>query len=959
MGADRRNCGQVLVAGGRAIVKALRAFLARFAGLFDEDERDRELAAEMDSHLEMHIEDNVQRGMTPAEARRQALIKLGGVEQTKENYRERRGLPMLETLVQDIRYALRMLRKSPAFTAVAILTLALGIGANTAIFSLIDGVMLRTMPVKDPSQIVMLRWQAHNFSVNGEYSGFGDCFNGDSNGDRVGCSFAIPLFEQFRSQVNAFSDVTAFAGPADLKLNGKGLVGNVGGEIVAGNYFSTLGVNTILGRTIVPSDDSLNASPVAVLSYAFWQSAFGGSRDVLGRTIELNDVPFTIVGVAEPSFTNLTPGKTQDLWFPIHILPRLNVSWGKNIDTLGNWWLVVLGRMKPAFSVGQAQAAATVIFRNVVLHAEGPRAKASDNPQIVLLRAQDGLTGSRGSYSQQLYVLMIAVGLVLLIACANVAGLLLARGAARQREMAVRLALGAGRARIWRQLLTESVLLSVAGGALGILFAYWCVRVIISLLSSTSSRGFPFTITPDWRVLLFVLGASVLTGIFFGLAPAFRSTRIDLTPVLKDAMGSASGRTRRLNVGGLLVVAQVALSVIVVIGAGLLVRTLENLRNANTGFDTRNLLLFTLDPTPLGYKQAQIQSLYGDLASRLAGMPGVVSVSYSSEPLASGNLWNSDVTIIGQPDSVNSDMLAVGPNFLQTMKIPLLQGRSFTAADFAQTEEANETGTRVAASNQPATNVPPAPVLVNREFVHAYLADRNPIGVLINPRGRDFTMGGGTGGTEAADFQIVGVIGDTKYSDLRRTIHPEICVPVVTGKGSFEVRTAANPTALLSLARETVKKVNADLEVFSFRTQTEQIDELLWQERLVARMSSIFGVLALGLACMGLYGLLSYEVARRTREIGIRIALGAQDASVLRLIVGRGIVLALAGAAVGIAAAVGVTQFMASLLYGIRPTDPVTMIGAAVLLVIVALAACYIPARRAMEVDPMVALRYE
>jgi predicted permease len=695
-----------------------------------------------------------------------------------------------------------------------------------------------------------------------------------------------------------------------------------------------------------------------MLSYAFWQSTFGGSRDVLGRTIELNDVPFAIVGVAEPSFTNLTPGKTQDLWFPIHILPRLRVDWGQGIDTLNNWWLVVLGRMKPGFSVEQAQAAATVIFRNVALHAEQPTAKEADDPRIVLLRAQDGLTGRRGSYSQQLYVLMVAVGLILLIACAIVAGLLLARGAARQREIAVRLALGAGRARIWRQLLTESVLLSVASGATGILFAYWCVHAIVLFLSRNSGRAFPFASTPDWRVLLFALGASALTGIFFGLAPAFRSTRLDLTPALKDSAGSVD-RMRRLNVGTLLVVAQVALSVVVVVGASLLVRTLGNLRNGNTGFDTRNLLLFSVDPTLLGYKQAQIQSLYRDLADRLAAMPGVVSVSYSSEALLSNSLWGSNVTIIGQPDSVYTDMLAAGPNFLQTMKIPLFEGRSFTPADFAQTELANTTGKRVPPSNQPATNVAPAPVLVKREFVHEYLADRNPIGVLINPRGRDFAAGGGTGGTEAADFQIVGVIGDTKYSDLRRTIHPEICVPLVTGRGSFEVRTAANPAALLSLVRGAVKAVNADLDVSDFRTQSQQIDLLLWQERLVAGMSSFFGLLALTLACIGLYGLLSYEVARHTREIGIPMALGAQPANLLSLIVRQGILLAFVGALVGIAVELGVTRYLGSLLYDVHADDPVTMIGVAAPLILVALAASYMPARRAMKIDPFVALRYE
>lgn len=918
-----------------------------------------DMDTELRSHIETYADDLMRTGIPREEALRRARLEFGGLERVKEECRESRGISFIESALQDLRFAFRMLRKSPGFTAIAVLTLAFGIGANTAIFSLIDGVMLRTMPVKDPSQIVMLRWQAHHFSLNGEYSAFGDCLNGDSNGDRVGCSFPIPLFEQFRAQVNAFSDVTAFAGPAGLKLSGNGVEGNVAGEIVAGNYFSALGVNAIIGRTIAPGDDSLNASPVAVLSYAFWQSTFGGSPSVLGRTIELNDVPFTIVGVAEPSFTNLTPGKTQDLWMPLHIFPRLQVSWGQNIDGLGNWWLVVLGRMKRGFSVEQAQAATTVVFRNVALHGGQPMAKEADNPRIVLLRAQDGLTGKRGSYSQQLYFLMIAVGLVLLIACANVAGLLLARGASRQREMAVRLALGARRARIWRQLLTESVLLSLTGGALGILFAYWCVRIVIAFLAAGSSRGFPFTITPDWRVLLFVLAASVLTGIFFGLAPAFRSTRLDLTPALKDTMSSGLHRTRKLNLGSLLVVAQVGLSVVVVIGAGLLVRTLENLRNMNTGFDTRNLLLFTIDPTPFGYNQSQVQNLYRDLSRRLAAVPGVVSVSYSSEALLSESSWVSNVTIIGQPATVNTDMLAVGPNFLPTMKIPLLQGRSFTPADFAQTEQASVTGTKVSANNQRTAGVAPAPVLVNREFVHEYLSDRNPIGVLIS-RGEDSqTRDGGTGGTEAADWQIVGVIGDTKYSDLRRTIRPEICVPVVTGRGSFEVRTAANPTALLSVVRDTVNKVNSDLEVFGFRTQTEQIDLLLSQEHLVAQMSSVFGLLALCLACMGLYGLLSYEVARGTREIGIRIALGAQTTGVLRLIVCRGIVLALVGAAAGIAAAVAVTRFMASMLYGIRPSDPLTILGAAVLLVLVALLACYIPARRAMRVDPMVALRYE
>jgi predicted permease len=944
--------------------------LRRLAPLKLTATREAEIAEEIEQHIADRFEELLTAGKSEEEAQRLAMqeINEGGLLARNlkplEKPAARSTVPLgggrrefWGGLGQDIRYGLRMLAKSPGFAAVAILTLALGIGANTAIFSLIDGVMLRPIPVKDASDLVIFQWRAHKGFIDGEYSSFDDC--GETGIGTTGCSFPLPIISKMHALTNVFSSLIACAGPAELALSGNGPASIVNGEIVSADYFSTLGVKATIGRTLGAGDESFSAAPAVVLSYAYWQSAFGGSGSVLGRTISLNGVPFTIVGVAEPSFTNLSPGKRQDLWLTIAMVPRLQISWGQNIDSFRNWWLVLLGRMKPGYSVGQAQAAATVIFRNIALHGQRPMAREADNPQIVLLCAQDGLTGRRGSYSQQLYFLMIAVGLVLLIACANVAGLLLARGSARQREMAVRLALGAGRARIWRQLLTESVMLSVAGGALGILFAHWCIRVIVSFLSSTSNRGFPFTITPDWRVLLFVLGASVLTGVFFGLAPAFRSTRIDLTPALKDSLGGAAGRTRRVNLGGLLVVAQVGLSVVVVIGAGLLVRTLENLRNMNTGFDTRNLLLFSVDPTLLGYEQAQIQSLYRDLSDRLAAMPGVVSVSYSSEALLSEGSWIGNVTIIGQPDSVLTDMLAAGPNFLQTMKIPLLEGRSFTPADFAETEQANAIQEEVSAGDQPATNLAATPVLVNREFVHEYLAGRNPIGVLINPTGDSGTKSAGTGGTEAADWQIVGVIGDTKYSDLRRTIHPEICVPVVTGRGSFEVRTAANPTALISIARSTVKKVNADLDAGGFRTQTEQIDELLWQERLVARMSSIFGVLALGLACMGLYGLLAYEVARRTREIGIRMALGAQRQNVLRLVVGQGIALAVVGAAAGIGVALGVTRYLGSLLYGVHANDPVTMIGAAILLVLVALAACYIPARRATRVDPMVALRYE
>ncbi len=880
---------------------------------------------------------------------------------------------------QDVKYGLRMLAKAPGFTAVAVLTLALGIGANTAIFSLVDAVMLRSMPVRHPEQLVMLQWQAHGSFIDGEYSSFSDCANGGGT-NSFGCSFPLPVAEQIRSQVHAFSGVTAFAGAAGVELRGNGPVSHASAELVSGDYFSVLGVNAILGRTLGPSDDSSSPSPVAVLSYAYWKRDFGGSKSVLGKTIELNNLPFVIVGVSEPSFTNLVPGKLQDLCVPIAMAPRLDIDWGKNIQGFSNWWLVVLGRLKPGASLAQAQAAATVVFRNEVLHGVKPYAKQAVDPKIALLSAQEGLSGQRGNYSEQLYVLMVAVGLILMIACANVAGLLLSRGAARQREMAVRLALGAGRARIWRQLLTESLILSFAGGLLGVLFAYWGVHVIVALISGNSSRPFPFFIAPDWRILSFALGASILTGIFFGLAPALRSARVDLTPALKDSVGASRSRSHRFSVGGTLVIAQVALSVVALIGAGLLVRTLENLRNLNPGFDPHNVLLFSIDPTLMHYKDAQIQSLYRDLRDGLAALPGVTSVSYSSDALLSGNLWSGTARLERRSgrSEVHVDMLATGPDFLRTMRIPLLQGRSFTPADFdlATRLRAAETAPQNTASSPrlpnappktphataPPTPIPALPVLVNREFVREYLADENPLGVGIN-RGKGQSSGAsngaGTGDSESGGWQIIGVVGDAKYDTLRRNIHPTIYVPFVGGGGDFELRTAADPRALISAVRSMAAKLNSDLPLSDVRTQSEQIDLLLWQERLVARVSSFFGLLALALACVGLYGLLSYEVTRRTREIGIRMALGARPSDVLRLIVGQGIALALVGVVAGVGVALAITRYLNSLLYNVHANDPATIIFVAALLILVALAACYIPARRATSVDPMEALRYE
>jgi predicted permease len=877
----------------------------------------------------------------------------------------------METLLQDLRYSVRMLAKAPGFAVVTILILALGIGANTAIFSLVDAVMLHSLPVRDPNQLVILQWRAHKSPEMDEYSSFGDCGESGISGPS-GCSFALPIFEQIRSQTNTFSGVAAFAGPADLDLSGNGPASIVQAEIVSGDYFSTLGVNAAIGRTLGPSDDSVSASPAAVVSYAYWQSSFGGSLSVLGRTIRLNNVAFTIVGVADPSFTSLSPGKTQDLWLTIAMVPRLGISWGSKIEGLTNWWLLIMARLKPGVPPAQAQMAAGLAFRNEVLYGPKPLSKASDEPTIFVTRAQEGLVGQRGQLSRTLNLLTFAVGIILVIACANVAGLLLSRAAARRKEMAVRLALGAGRAAILRQLLTESVLLSLLSGIFGIIFAYWGVHAIAALMMGGSSGRFPYVIAPDWRVLSFALGVSILTGITFGLAPALRSTRVDLALALKEnasTVSSGATQTGRFHLGSVLVVAQVALSVLALIGAGLLMRTLENLRNINPGFDTRNVLLFEIDPTLLGYKDTQIENLYRELRDHLAALPGVTSVSYSSDALLNGGRWNETVHIEGQPQKpdVEVDMFAAGPEFFETMHIPLLEGRTLTLSDFEQamqTSAATKAASQNAKPQSPTATTTSAAaavsVLVNEAFVRHYFANENPLGKRItHTHGHSASTNSFDTSPESRNWQIVGVVTDTKYDTLRRQIQPIVYVPFTSGGTFFELRTALDPSPLIPTVRSITDKIDNNLPLSHLRTQTQVIDELLLQERMIARLSGFFGVLALALACIGLYGLLSYEVSRRTREIGIRMALGAKQRDVLGLVVGQGIVLAIVGTAVGIGVALGVTRYLTSMLYDVQANDPLTMMGVAVLLAIVTLAASYIPARLAMRIDPMVALRYE
>jgi len=945
-----------------------RRIIAKLRSLLANKRAEENLAREVASHLTLLADDFERSGMSPEEARLAARRAYGGVEQAKQAHRDERSLLWIEQTMQDLRYALRMLAKSPGVPTVAILTLALGIGANTAIFSVVDAVMLRSVAAEDPQRLVIFSWSSHHDPKLNGLSSYGDC--DDNTRD---CSFSVPFYEALRSHTATFSGVMAFGGGLDVDFSGNGPANIARCEFVSGGYFSTIGTKTIIGRPLGLADDAPTASPAIVLDYSYWQRAFGADPSAVGRTVRLDNVDVAIVGVAEQNFTSLTPGKSQDFFMPLSLAKRVRGEWGTQdrLSDPATWWVVLGGRLKPGVSIGQAQAEATTLFHAEVLNAAKPIFSEGDAPTLQLLPAREALNGESSQIAAMLELIMTAVGLVLLIACTNVAGLILARSANRQKELAMRQALGAGRARIVRQLLTESVVLATAGGALGILVAVWGVHALTRLISSGLDRPFPFVIAPDWRVLAFTSGVTLATGILCGLAPSFRSARADLTPSLRanasSTSNSASQGGRRVRPGDALVVAQVALSVVVLVGAGLLVRTLHNLQNLDPGFDTQNVLLFGINPSLAGYKDRQAVELYRQLQERFKALPGVVSASYSEYALLSGDWSANSVHLDGAPpkSNVNAATLRVGLDFFRTMRIPVLAGRVFTPADFASAEATNAVVTaakEAAAPSSPATAAKPQtkpqpvpePVLVNQAFARKFFPNQNPVGLHMGNMQRDDPATGPQPG-----YLIVGIAGDTKYSRLRRDIMPTMFLPLVGNSADFELRSSGDPTALVKQVRAIVSQADNNLPLFNVRTQTQQIEQALYQERLMSRLSSFFAILALILACIGLYGLLSYEVARRTRELGIRMALGAQRRELMRLVVRRGLVLALAGAVIGIGTAIAVTRLTATMLYDVRPYDPVTFAGACILLVLVALAACSIPARRAMRIDPMVALRYE
>jgi len=723
---------------------------------------------------------------------------------------------------------------------------------------------------------VIFSWTAdHGPKLRGR-SSYGDCDLGDRD-DKTDCVFSVPFFDTLRSLTSTFSGIAAVAGPLEVDFRGNGPANIAQGEYVSGDYFSTLGVKTVLGRPLGPADDSPSASPVVVLDYGFWQRAFGADPSAVGRIVRVNNVDAAIVGVADRGFTSLTPGKSQDFFMPFSLTKRVGSEWWGTEDRLSDpatWWVLVAGRLKPGVLIAQAQAETNTLFRAEVLHGAKPIFAEADGPAIRLAPAREVLNGESSQIAPMLDLLMTAVGFILVIACANVAGLILARSANRQRELAVRQALGAGRARIARQLLTESVLLSVAGGALGILIAVWGVHALTRFISNGLDQPFPFVISADWRVLGFTTTIALATGILCGLAPSFRGARIDLTPSLRENTSSGPGGgppgRRRFRSGEALVVAQVALSIVVLVGAGLLVRTLHKLQTLNPGFDPQNILLFGISPDLAGYKEPQTAQLYRQLQQRFAALPGVLSASYSESALLSQNWSGNDVHLDGaSPKSnINTATLSVGPDFFAAMRIPILAGHAFTPSDFDSAEATHavitaatdavgkKPGDFASLAATPGNKTPkmqstqqpaPVPVLVNQSFARKFFPDQNPIGKHMGDSQQDEPPTGPQPG-----YLILGMDADTKYDALRHEIVPTMFLPLVARRAHFELRTSGDPIALMKQVRATVSEADNNLPLFAARTQTQQIEQTLFQERLVSRLSSLFAFLALILACIGM-----------------------------------------------------------------------------------------------------------
>lgn len=853
----------------------------------------------------------------------------------KEECRASLGLRIWDELSGDVRYALRMMKQSPGFTTVAVLSLALGIGANTAIFSLAKVVLLKTMAVPHSDQLRLLTYSAgRDFDI----SGWGSWYE-NAAGIDVGTPFPYAVVKEMQRHQDVLQDLVAFKDVSKLTANAGAEAEAVDGELVSGNFYSGLGARVIAGRALTPADDTETSPAAVVISDAYWARRFGRSADALGKTMRVNRVPVTIVGVNAPEFHGAQATSAPELFLPISLQPQIIPDRkGSLLDQNTFWWVLMLGREKPGATDEATQAALNASFRSA-LRPIYPGTPDKELPRILLETGNRGLDQAKGEFSKPIYVLMGAAGLVLLIACANLANLLLARASVRQREMSVRMAMGAGRVRVMRQVLTESMLLASLGGIAGLALGVAGRNVIPNLFEAswrTSSIRGEF----DWMVFAFALGITLATGLLFGAAPAWRSTKADLNSGLKETGRMTAGSSRAI-LGKSLVAFQVALSVLLLAGAGLFLRTLVNLKSTTLGFNPERILLFQLDPPRSRYDGKQRVALFQDVEGRLAGLPGVQGATLSEQPLVANSARNGCFHPTERAPRPGREDMAfanfVGSRFFETLEMPILYGRGFTERD-------NQTAPKVAVINQR---------LAKQSFPNA-----SPLGKTISTG----CAGKGIGETPVT-YEVVGVSADAKYARLRQDVPPTIFLPYLqsddAGSMTFEIKTAASTASVAAEVREAVRSVDKDLPLLEVRMQKEQIEANVGQERVFATLTGGFGLLALILAGIGIYGIMAYTVSRRTNEIGIRMALGAQARGVLAMVLKETSVLALVGVAVGIGAALGVTKLVASMLYGVKPDDPLTFVGAAGLLVIIALAAALTPARRAAGVDPMQALRHE
>jgi predicted permease len=839
----------------------------------------------------------------------------------------------MESLFQDARYAFRMMGKSPAFTAVIVLTLALGIGANTAIFSIVNALMLRTLPVEKP----------HELAVVGEPYRVNSYSYGDPRVDL----FSFPLYKEFLTGNEVFSSIAAVANPrrAMVTTDSETPVESgdkINARIVTGNYFATLGIHPFIGRFFTAEEDTkVSGDPVVVLSHAYWKNKLNSDEHIVGKTLRVNGVPLSIIGVTPASFTGDVVGQMQQIYIPMMMQPAI-MPGRALLDNPSASWLLLIGRRKPGVSLEQAQAAVKLQIDRIS-HSGFMNRFSKDQQQyfrehpVMVSDGSRGLSGMRKRFGAPLSLLMAIVGMVLLIACVNVANLLLARSSVRRAEMAVRLALGARLSRLLRQLLTESVLLGLIGGGVGVLIAMWSAQVLIRVVTGAKST-LPLDVAPDYRVLLFTLGLSVLTGVVFGLVPAMRLRSINLVPALKPSGRTEGVSVPRPTLGKALVVAQLALSILVVITAAVLVRSLKNLQDVDMGYNRANLVVLGADVTAAGYTGPKLANATMELLSHLQQVPGVEAATLSENGLFSGTESDTDILIDGAKPQVHPDGSAydnVGPSYFSAVGIPILAGRGIVPEDTA-------TSSRVA--------------VVNQAFVQRFFQGRNPIGHNVAIDDDEHRQ---------KPYQIVGVSRDAHDHDMKEKVGPRFYLPFlqgateVNGSVNYELRTGGDPEALIEPARKAVAAVNGNIPISHVSTLENLVDDSLQEQIVVAKLSSAFGGLALLLACIGLYGVMSYSVAGRTREIGIRMALGAKMNDVLWMVLREALIMLCIGVIIGVPLSGAGTRALQSMLFGVGLFDPPSIGSSVFLLLAVGIVAAFLPARRATRVDPMVALRYE